>query len=328
MTRLLLTGGKQRSVGVRDRDEWHMYCEARVVELDTETGDMQLRLRYVTPPELCPDEQPSIVFKAGVVQGGRLLVVCQTEVLEFDTKTWKLLARHTQPCFNDLHHATWIAGRLHVVSTGLDSLMVLGEDGEVEEVHHALGEETWQRFDPRLDYRKVATTKPHASHPNYVFRTPEGTWLTRFLQSDVVLLGGNGRRIEVGGAGLHDGLVENGQVWLTAVDGRIIQADPRQGRVLRIHDLNRLHGKEEPLGWTRGILRDGPLTYVGFSRIRHTPSRQNLAWLSRSVRLRKGYKRLPTRVAAYDLEAGRQVGSWDVEPMGLNAIFSILPADA
>jgi hypothetical protein len=36
---------------------------------------------------------------------------------------------------------------------------------------------------------------------------------------------------------------------------------------------------------------------------------------------------MPTRIACYDLAAGSLLWEVDLEPHGLNAVFSILPAD-
>ena len=37
---------------------------------------------------------------------------------------------------------------------------------------------TWERFDPEVDYRQVPTTKPHETHPNFVFIVEEDVWVT------------------------------------------------------------------------------------------------------------------------------------------------------
>ena len=75
------------------------------------------------------------------------------------------------------------------------------------------------------------------------------------------------------------------------------------------------------LGWARGLHIDDEGIGVGFSRLRSTKFRDNLAWVARGFR-----DVLPTRVAQYDLRARRFIRSVDLEPVGLSALFSILPA--
>jgi hypothetical protein len=60
---------------------------------------------------------------------------------------------------------------------------------------------------------------------------------------------------------------------------------------------------------------------VGFSRIRPTRWRENVGWLAR------GFKWVrPTHLACYDLDTRQVLAEIDLEPHGLNAVFSILPA--
>ena len=59
---------------------------------------------------------------------------------------------------------------------------------------------------------------------------------------------------------------------------------------------------------------------MGFSKLRRTKLRQNLSWI------RHGFQevpRLPTRIALYDLEHPARLKEIDLEPAGLNAVFSI-----
>ncbi len=65
-------------------------------------------------------------------------------------------------------------------------------------------------------------------------------------------------------------------------------------------------------------------TLLGFSRLRPTRLKQNLSWLRRP--LGKQLEPLPTRVCAYDLQGGKNLESWTLEPLGMSSIFSILPA--
>ena len=132
--RLFVSGGRQRgAVNLGKMVEWSLYEEARLLELDTQSGEVSVRLGYTTPPELCAPDDPSHVFKAGSWgDGGKLWLVTQTEVLEVDPQAnaagaFRIARRISHPWFNDLHHAAFFDDCLQVVSTGLDALLVLGE---------------------------------------------------------------------------------------------------------------------------------------------------------------------------------------------------------
>jgi hypothetical protein len=96
-------------------------------------------------------------------------------------------------------------------------------------------------------------------------------------------------------------------------------------QVAHRYNLDQL-GQEQghPLGWCRGLLRQDGLTYLGFSRLRPTMLKQNLAWLRRP--LGKAPEPKPSRLVAYDLERGCKTGSWVAETAGISSIFSVLPA--
>ena len=71
------------------------------------------------------------------------------------------------------------------------------------------------------------------------------------------------------------------------------------------------------------VLMAEGMIWVGFSRIRPTRFRDNVSWVAR------GFKRtLPTRIALYDLTRRTCVMEHDLEPMGIGAVYSILPVTA
>lgn len=322
MTSLVILGGRQRTVGLRMREEWRFFDEARVIGLDTATGETSVRMRHETPRELCPEIEPSFVFKAGSWDGSHLLLCTQTEVLTVDPAKMEIVERWSHPWLNDVHHVARLRGRLHVVSTGLDSLLVVDPRSGDVTLRPALDEDPWQRFDPKTDYRRVPTTKPHLSHPNFVFETRHGVWLTRLLQKDAVCLDDPGRRIDIGVGYPHDGHLFDDRVWFTTVNGHLVAADPESGRTVEHYDLNEIEGRGEPLGWCRGLHLEGDVAYVGLSRVRATRWRQHLSWI------RPGdLPSSPTRIVAYDLRRRLRLAEWEVESAGMSGIFSVLPAE-
>lgn len=324
MPRLIITGGRQRS-SLRDLSEWELCDEARIVQVDTQAGTTVILASHRTPAGEIWRDRPNHAFKSATWSADRLWVVSHTEVLSFD-RTFRLTERFSHPWFNDLHHVAPIDGRLHVVSTGLDSVLVLDERREVVEVHHALGGTPWERFDPSVDYRCVMSTKPHAAHPNFVFTGPGGRWVTRFVQMDAVCLDDPARRITLEAGKPHDGVYVDGSIWFTTVNGMLVRADARSGTVTAQHDLNQMEDAPGPLGWCRGLWVEGAVAYVGFSRIRPTKIRENLSWIKHGFQVPDGYQTRPTRIAAYDLQQRSKIDEWDLEGTGLNSLFGILPS--
>ncbi len=327
--KLLVTGGRQRGpIHLQRMQEWHLYDQARMVELDTATGEVEVRLEYETPRGLRPEERPCHVFKTASVGGDEIVAVTQTEVLLLDRSSAEIREHVSHPLFNDLHHAARIDGRLHVVCTGLDRLVILDESGEPAEIRGAVPDSELRPLEPDVDYRRLETTKPHASHPNHVFRTDHGIWLTRFEQHDAVCLDEPSLRIPIDVGRPHDGTWHDGAVWFTTVNGHLVRWDPGEPDSVTRISIGETIGVGDPLGWCRGLLFHGSLAFVGFTRIRYTRFRQNLSWLRRGFRKSAGYVDRPTRILCLDLESGSVRGEWDLEPFGMNAVFGILASEA
>src|SRR6185503_17569531 len=126
-----------------------------------------------------------------------------------------------------------------------------------------------------IDYRKVATTKPHDAHPNYVFFLDGEPWVTRFEQRDAVPVAGGDRRFAVEVEGVHDGHRDGDRLLFTTVDGHLVRFG-LNGSGREVFDLDP-GDSEVPLGWCRGLLPQGGRAWVGFTRIRYTKLRQNLS---------------------------------------------------
>ncbi len=232
------------------------------------------------------------------------------------------------PCFNDLHHVTVAPdGRLYVAVTGLDAVAELAPDGALLDLISVTGEPVWNRFSKTVDYRKIATTKPHHAHPNFIFFLDGEPWVTRFVQRDAVPLDGNGKGrppFSLGMEGVHDGHVADGSLYFTAVNGFVLAFDLASGTMRRF-DLNQAESsyRDRPLGWCRGVLPHGKNIWVGFSRIRYTQLRHNVDWIRRGFRDADRLPPAPTRIARYDLAANALVDEFDLEPAGMNTIFSM-----
>ena len=328
MTSLYLLGGRQRSDAALLR-EWHAFEAAVIAQVDLEARRVVRTLEYRSPSAVCPADRPSFVFKAGSRLGDRLYTCTQTEVLTYRLPELELLSRVSLPCFNDLHHVRPTAqGTLLVAVTGLDMVVEISPEGRLLREWSVLGGDPWKRFSPGTDYRRVATTKPHASHPNFVFELGGEIWATRFEQRDAVCLTGAPQRIEIALERPHDGIVSGERIYFTTVDGHVVVASTHLRRVEQSIDLSALDTRSQPLGWCRGICPlPGGETLVGFSRIRPTRFRANLRWLRQRVRSLGAPTGLPTRIASYDLAGGALLWELPTAEAGLDAIFSIHATD-
>ena len=323
-----VTGGRQRP-DVKDYLEWFSYGEASIHHVD-EGGEVRSCVACKTPDGIGPDDpRANVVFKAGSVEGDRLHVCTQTEILSYALPGFEQVGYATHPWLNDVHHVCRNeAGNFLVANTGLDMVLELAADGTLVREWGVLpDEDPWERFDRDTDYRKVVTTKPHHAHPNYVFAADGRLWVSRFVQKDAVCLDDPSRVIPIGIEKVHDGNLHRGRVWFTAVTGHVVVADPAACAVERVFDLNAMTETSKTLGWCRGLhVLDDDRVVVGFSRIRPSRFRENVQWVKFQVGKRESAGKLPTRIACYDLGRGRLEWEIDLERHGVNAVFSVLPA--
>jgi hypothetical protein len=318
---LYLLGGQQRGERpLLGGGTFYEYRAGRILRLDPVSGTADLVREHVSPPEARPDENPTILFKSGTVEAGRLYACTQTEVVIYDLPEFRQVGYVSHPIFNDLHHVRPTPeGTLLVANTGLDMVIEVTWDGEVLREWPVLDEDPWKRFSRATDYRKVRSTKPHLAHPNHVFYVGEEIWTTRFEQGDAICLTTPRDPVKISNERIHDGFVHGGHIYFTAVDGKVVVVDQRSLNVDEIIDLNPLHGDGELMGWCRGIAFDDEgMAWVGFSRLRPTQFRDNVAWVKNRFKRMKS-----THLARFDLEKKEFVSEVEVEPHGLDAIFSI-----
>jgi hypothetical protein len=322
--RLYIAGGQQRALRPMSAvgQDWYEYQKGIVVELDTASGESETRVEYVSPPEAAEVDSPRVLFKSGTLVDDLLYMCTQTEVIVYRLPEFEMVSYVSLPMFNDVHHVIPTpAGTMLVANTGLDTVVEITREGDVERIWNVLGEDPWERFSRDIDYRMVKTTKPHLAHPNHLFYVGDEPWATRFEQRDAVSLNNLERHIPIGLERIHDGLVDGGRVYFTTVDGKIVIADLQQLEVVQVMDLTKAHPSDMLLGWARGLHIEWPYAWVGFSRIRPTKFRENLGWVLQGLKRDFG-----THVGCYDLRSGESVGQFNVEPYGVSAIFGIYPA--
>jgi hypothetical protein len=327
MSRLYISGGRQRSTVFRKLEEWQSYEQALLLELDTESKEARVCVEYVSPPDVCADALPSILFKSASLHGNTLYACTSTEVLIYEIPGFQLLHYISLPCFNDLHHVSPTAkGTLLVAVTGLDMVAEMTLDGNIIREWSVLGEDPWARFSRQEDYRKVASTKPHRSHPNHVFELDGEIWVTRLLQRDAICLTRPGARIDIAVQRPHDGYIFGERIYFSTVDGHVVIANRKNLHVEEAINLNEMsHPSEQILGWCRGVLPlDERWVWVGFTRVRPTKLIENVAWIKNAG----SDPHKPTHLALYDLARKRCEQEIELESHGLGVVFSVLSASA
>jgi len=319
--RLLVTGGEQRRPRkiTAGTDHWYKYSKGRMLEVDTATEQVREVLSYESPPDVTAADEPAILFKQGTLSNGHLYLTTQTEVLIYSYPELQVEHYLSLPRFNDVHHVRPTSDdTLLVVNTGLDQLLELAFDGSVIREWNTLGKDPWERFDRTVDYRKVASTKPYESHPNHVFVVDDEVFVTRFKQKDAVSIDDPTRRIDIGVERVHDGVVHGDHIYFTSVNGHVAIVDKETLEVVEMHDLAKIDSGNRLLGWCRGIAPDEDGAWVGFSRLRPTAVRENIAWVKSGFR-----KSMPTHIARYDFERRSLDQRIELEDFDLNAVFSI-----
>lgn len=322
--KLMITGGQQRRPRPTKAGTklWYKYARGRILLVDPSIESVETLHVYESPPEVTAEDEPAILFKQGWLEGDLLYVATQTEVIMLHYPSFEQRGYISLPSFNDVHHVRPSGnGTLYVVNTGLDQLLELTVEGDVINRWNVLGKDPWgERFEADVDYRKWVTTKPYESHPNHVFLVDDEVWVTRFKQMDAISIKDPSRRIDIGVERVHDGLVTDDHIYFTAVSGSVCVADRKTLEMVEVIDLNDIEPSNRMLGWCRGIaFVDGDI-WVGFSRLRPTVVRENIAWV------KGGFRRsLGTHIARYNLERRTLEQRIDLEELDLNAVFSIMP---
>ena len=315
----MLVGGTQRVAGVRDRAHEVLYEHAVAAVLDTSTGELHPFFRHRDGPEVCGGHPDAVghTFKGIHRDGDRWLVCTERQLLWMDGRG-RQVHSWSDARLNDVHHALIHDGTLWVATTGLDAVLEV-RDEKVCRVHPCV--DSGEEISADIDWR-CRSRKPHRVHPNHLFVRKGRVWATRFHAQDAVEMDGSGRW-DVGHERLHDGVIHEGCVWFTTVDGFLIGQDVHTGAAQHVVDLGACTDRVRPLGWCRGLAFTDDVAWVGMTRIRATRWRQHFAWVRGWMRGTQHATRHPTRVVGVLWRTGEIVAEWEVEDIGLHAVFGI-----
>jgi hypothetical protein len=324
--KLLLTGGIEKP---EKNEEWSGFQIGIALELDVRTGNCHRVIEYFSPASNRPSEPDcSVLFKSGDIQNNELVVTTQTEVLIYTLPQYDLERCYSLKEFNDVHHAKKLAnGNLLVCTTGLDAVFEINQAGDIVDQWSTIEDDIWSKFSKSEDYRKILTTKPHSSHPNFCFDFQDEKFVTRFQQKDAISLTGN-KRFDIGVGGPHDGFVLGNEVYFTTVNGFVVGFNIETTEKILVEDLNNYEeNKKRNLGWCRSLLMcNKDEAIVGFSRIRTTKFSDYLSWVKEKTGAGTT-NAFPTRIVKYNLKNNVIDWSVNIENFDMNAVFSILPLD-
>lgn len=309
------------------KKEGHKYDKAIIQVLDWNNKDILKEVFYVSPKENL-GEGLSMQFKGATIKYGKLYVVTNTEVLIYDISTWKLLAVFSEPSFNDLHYVLPKDGLIYVCNTGLELVQVIDEmTSQVIQTYDLASEGIYSRFDKGLDFRHQGSTKPHRYHINHLFLNDNKVWVTYGNKCKAVLLDNTSigfdfrksEKEEVHTILGHDGLVKNGYIYFTTVNGHIVIVDAHTRNIIKDIDLNEIVGDGFNVGWTRGIEVVGDYAYVGLTKLRHSKFKEYSKWL-----LTKRSKAMPSGILKIDLINNKVVDFFEIKGYQGAAIYSII----
>jgi len=332
MTSVYIVGGRRNPRG-HQSSRGHTFEKALIAELELESGELNICFEYESPADVCPKDEPSILFKAAFLDGNLLYACTETEVMILRAPNFEQVCYVSLPCFNDVHFVRPTPNKnLLIANTGLDMVVEVTTDGQVVRQWDALGRPLWTRFSPDVDYRLVGSTKPHEAHPNYVFYFNDEIWVNRMRTRDVANLSDLTRTIpihthknyDVAHCGGHDGIVFGDHVYFTTVNGHVVVADCATCKVVADYDLNGAIHSMGLLGWCRGIhVVDEQHVLVGFTRFRGTKHTENLSWLNEGLNFLKRNLLAPTRIALYNLPNRRVLWERNLEAVEMDAVFSL-----
>ena len=322
---LLITGGCLRPNGF-ELGEGKYYGKAGLLKLDLTTGQFSTLLSKADGGANYPAEHPNQQFTAACLDGDTLWLPTDTEVYQYQLPQLTQLKCFSHPCFHNIHSVHLLDNELVVTSTGMDNIVVLcPESGEIKRIINTEGKDPWHRFDPKTDYRLIHSTRPHDSHPNYVFKLDNKLWATRCTHDDAVCLDDVTDRIDVAHQdemSVHDGIWWQDKLVFTRVDGYLVIVDPKTRKVIEKYDPF-ANERNRPLGWCRGLMVDGDIFYIGYSKLRKTKLMSKLKFISQgNFKYMDGNEAL---VVAYNMNTKKVLDTYGIPAGMLDAIYGILP---
>jgi len=322
--KIIVTGGiyprNWEAIQKERNENFIRFSEGIILIIDWNEGRVTHEISYVSPQDI---RNPSMMFKCGEVYNNNLNVVTNSEIVTYDIATWEIRHRITHPSFNDLHAVMEESGTYWVVNTGLEMVQRVTPSGEIVQEYNLVPQQnTWERFDRSVDYRKIGSTKPHYIHANHIFRNNNDYFVTRMLQKDAVSIYNSSTKFNIIVGNPHDGIKYKGKIFFTTTNGHAVIFDDKYADPPSVFNLRQLLSKSNMKldGWCRGIFPFGKHSIlVGFTQLRKTKFNEFASWVRHL-----GNTPAPSRIVEFDLENGRAIKEFILPNKKEMAIFSIL----
>ena len=309
--RLIVTGGALNTEP-NTKGNHPQYSKALVCQIEINSGEKPICISQLDYRPSQKDNiranNTNIIFKSASLYQNLLYVPTETEIKIIDIITMEEQETYSLACFNDLHHVIKHNDKLFIANTGLDAVTELNViTNEVN--HHLALDQTLIRPLDNVDYRQIASTKPHLAHPNFCFELNNEIWVTRCDFMDAVAINDKNKRLFIGDGLVHDGVVSGKYVYFTTVEGRIKVYDKA---TLRMHaDVDVKIIAPEFQGWFRGICPIGQgSVLIAMSKPRK--SKRGLSSKQQSTLL------------LVDIYLKQIIQIWDLGELGLDAVFSVI----
>lgn len=307
--KVILTGGQENA-----SNDGPQYNNAKILHCEISPQGVLSILNSVeySPSTSLQSKNTNIIYKSGSIDKAILSVVTETEVHKYSLPDFTLIKNYSLACFNDLHHVFTHNEKDYVVNTGLDSVVEVIDDKDNKHFSTLKSSEI-SKYQPNKDYRQIASTKPHLTHPNFGFVLDNKLWVTRCDTMDAICLEDDSLRIDIGQNLVHDGVVYKNNIYFTNVDGQVQVFDTETRKLKLTSDLN--HFIPDLEGWCRGVLPvSANLVLIGFSKNR---SSKKLNATAHSY----------GKIILIDILKHQKVWEVNTSALGLDAVFSILPGD-
>ena len=309
------------TMGMGDREE----AILRIIDWDSLVVIAEARYRSELSCFLeqvpSPPIPPRCKFNGGSFQEDLFFTCTHNEVVVYTYNSGlKLAYTFSRPTFTDLHHVHCEKDRLLVVNTGLEIIEEVDMKGNL--IHqYMMADDVCERYDLTQDYRRIASTKPHTSHPNWITHLGNQYLVTMLQTRTVVELETRKTMISGFPHKIHDGVLYNGCLYYTTTNGHIVEVDVDTLNINHVYSTYPLFGRVQP-GWCRGLYPLGNFHFlVGYTRFRKTYSpgfKPNL-WERTRVFAKDSLKRLLGRpapsidprmdshIAEIDIKSGRLI---------------------
>lgn len=280
-----------------------------------------------------------------------MLVCGFCSLFRFSPPHWKLSGVLHQPCMNDLHHVAVNEQKIFIVNTGLETIDIFDKYGfftgsysfhpawlnrerqnEITpsaENLPSLLKAGWQERQfsitdtpPLGDYYQGDKGNFHQKilrdfvHLNHVTVLPNQILATSLSHKCIYNVCNFSRIIEDMPGYPHDGLVYNGNFWITCVNGIIVAYKIENGIVTnKITYLKNIFKHTEHRGWCRGLMVQNNYLIIGITEIRKSTQHY---WAS--------YPRDSTKtgIICWDFLHNEPVSFVDLTERRQSKIFSII----